>query len=248
MSLLRLVALTHLLAGLLAALVPADRAVASDLAESSAVAERGSRPRVALVLSGGGARGFAHIGALRALKDLHVPVDMVVGVSIGSVVGGAYASGRSVEEIEAFVDSTDWTTIVSDRPPRDDLAFRRREEDILVPSRIEFSATRRGLVLPPAVAGNRALETALLRLLPESAAEQAVDRLPLPFRSVASDLLTGDLVELRDTPLLRIHLGRHPLRAAVFRSGRHARWRRRVVSVSRAVLVGGRRIQEDRYC
>jgi NTE family protein len=150
MSLLRLVALTHLLAGLLAALVPADRAVASDLAESSAVAERGLRPRVALVLSGGGARGFAHIGALRALKDLHVPVDMVVGVSIGSVVGGAYASGRSVEEIEAFVDSTDWTTIVSDRLPRDDLAFRRREEDILCP-RVLSSAphTRVWFCRPP---------------------------------------------------------------------------------------------------
>ena len=60
------------------------------------------RPKVALVLSGGGARGFAHVGVLRALKDLRVPIDMVVGTSMGAVVGGAYASGRSVDELEAF--------------------------------------------------------------------------------------------------------------------------------------------------
>jgi len=160
-----------------------------------------SRPRVALVLSGGGARGLAHVGALRGLREMRVPVDMIVGVSMGSVVGGAYASGRTVEELEAFVRSTDWTSIVSDRPPRDDLGFRRREEDILVPSRIEFGVTRGGVSLPPAAAGNRALEAALARLLPAGAAERPVDRLALPFRSVASDLLTGELVELRNTPL-----------------------------------------------
>jgi len=187
-------------AGLLATLLSAcDIGFAAT--DSSDTKPPAPRPRVALVLSGGGARGLAHVGVLRGLREMHVPVDMVVGVSMGSVVGGAFASGRTVEELEAFVRSTDWTSIVSDRPPRDDLSFRRREEDVLVPSRIEFGVGRAGVSLPPAAAGNGALEAALTRLLPAGAAERPVNRLALPFRSVASDLLTGELVELRDTPL-----------------------------------------------
>ena len=126
---------------------------------------------------------------------------MVAGVSMGAVVGGAYASGLSVQEMQAFVRGTDWSAIVPDRPPREDLAFRRRVDDLLLPSRIEFGIGRAGLSLPPSTAGSATLESALIRLLPTGAADLAVNRLALPFRSVASDLLTGELVELNDTPL-----------------------------------------------
>ena len=160
-----------------------------------------ARPKVALVLSGGGARGFAHIGVLRALRDLRVPVDLVVGVSMGAVVGGAWAAGRSVDELAGFVRGTDWTEIVADRPPRRDLSFRRREEDLLLPSRIEFGLRPDRVQPPPAAAGSIQLEDALGRLIPAGAGVLAVDALGVPFRSVASDLLTGELVELRDVPL-----------------------------------------------
>ena len=159
------------------------------------------RPRIALVLSGGGARGFAHIGVLRVLRELHVPVDLVVGTSMGSVVGGAYAAGASVADLERMARGTDWEQVVADRPARDELAFRRREEDVLLPSRIEFGVHRDGLALPPSAAGNAALEQALGRLLPAGTRDSPVSALALPFRSVASDLLTGEPVELVDTPL-----------------------------------------------
>jgi NTE family protein len=159
------------------------------------------RPRVALVLSGGGARGFAHIGVLRVLRELHVPVDMVVGTSMGSVIGGAFAAGASVAELESMARGTDWARVVADRPARDDLAFRRREEDVLLPSRIEFGVHRDGISLPPAAAGNAALEQALGRLLPGGTRDLPVNALALPFRSVASDLVTGEEVDLIDTPL-----------------------------------------------
>lgn len=159
------------------------------------------RPKVALVLSGGGARGFAHIGVLRALQELRVPVDIVVGTSMGSVVGGAYAAGSSVDQMERLVRRTDWNAVVADRPPRDELVYRRREEDLLLPSRIEFGARMDGVSLPPAAAGNEALELALTRVLPHGARDKPVNLLQLPFRSVASDLVTGELVELSDTPL-----------------------------------------------
>lgn len=159
------------------------------------------RPKVALVLSGGGARGFAHVGVLRVLKELRIPVDYVIGTSMGAVIGGAYAAGRSVEEIEDIVRSTSWDSVLADRPARDALDFRRREEDVRLPSRIEFPITKSGITLPPSAAGNSALEQALTRLLPNGMNSEHVNHLPIPFRSVASDLVTGEMVELIDTPL-----------------------------------------------
>lgn len=183
----------------LALLLPSPWAQAQSAREETTAAK--SRPRVALVLSGGGARGFAHVGVLRALEEMRVPIDMVAGASMGAVVGGAYAAGRSVEELEQFVRVTDWPAVLADRPPRDDLPFRRREEDLLVPSRIEFGIDRSGLQLPPAAVANTSLEAALARLLPDGAGEAPLNRLALPFRCVASDLLSGEMVELTDTPL-----------------------------------------------
>jgi NTE family protein len=160
-----------------------------------------NRPKVALVLSGGGARGFAHVGVLRVLKEMRIPVDMIVGTSMGAVIGGAYAAGRSVEDIEAIVRDTSWDSVLADRPARDALDFRRREEDVLLPSRIEFAVTKNGVTLPPSAAGNAALEQALTRLLPNGMNSEHVNHLPLPFRSVASDLVTGEMVELDNQPL-----------------------------------------------
>ena len=160
-----------------------------------------ARPRIALVLSGGGARGFAHIGVLRALRAQRIPVDMVVGTSMGSVVGGAYAAGASIADLEKMARQTDWDRVVADRPAREDLEFRRREEDVLLPSRIEFGVTGDGVSLPPSAAGNAALERTISRLLPAGTRDRPVSQLALPFRSVASDLVTGNQVDLIDTPL-----------------------------------------------
>ena len=168
---------------------------------TSAIVTPPARPRIALVLSGGGARAFAHIGVLRALRELRVPVDIVVGTSMGSVVGGAYAAGASISDLERMARNTDWERVVADRPAREELQFRRREEDVLLPSRIEFGVHGDGLSLPPSAAGNAALERTLGRLLPADTRDRPVNQLALPFRSVASDLVTGELVDLVDTPL-----------------------------------------------
>jgi NTE family protein len=170
-------------------------------AETNITKEVKKRPKIALVLSGGGARGFAHVGVLRALKEMRIPIDMVVGTSMGAVVGGAYAAGRSVDDLDDMIRTTSWDSVVADRPARDALDYRRREEDLLLPSRIELAVTQNGFTLPPAAAGNAALEQALTRLLPKGMKLEKIDHLPLPFRSVASDLVTGEMVELIDTPL-----------------------------------------------
>ena len=86
-------------------------------------------PRIGLVLSGGGARGAAHIGVLKVLDELRVPIDAIAGTSMGAVVGGLYASGLSAREIESIMSSLDWQDAFRDRPPRTDLTFRRKQED-----------------------------------------------------------------------------------------------------------------------
>jgi NTE family protein len=187
---------------------PAAPAGAADAAGKASTASTAStpstppRPRVGLVLSGGGARGYAHIGVLRVLERLRVPVDIVVGTSMGSVVGGAYAAGRTAAELERFAQQTDWAAVLADRPPRREGDFRRREADLEVPSRVELGLGP-GLNVsgPPSVAGSHALERALEQLLPPGLAQRPAGRLALGFRAVATDLRTGELVELADEPL-----------------------------------------------
>lgn len=161
------------------------------------------RPRVALVLSGGGARGFAHLGVIKVLHEYRVPVDMVWGTSMGAVVGGAYAAGRSTGELQQLVRTIDWDGMFQDRPPREALSPRRRDEDLALPSRVEFALGAAGLSLPPSTAGNAALELALARLLPEGLHQRPSQALPIPFGSVASDIVTGAAVNQSATPVFQ---------------------------------------------
>src|SRR5690606_27231644 len=87
------------------------------------------RPKIGLVLSGGGARGAAHIGVLEVLEELRVPVDVVSGTSMGSIVGGLYAAGLSPEELGGIIQSGDWVRVFDDKPDRPSLSFRRKEDD-----------------------------------------------------------------------------------------------------------------------
>src|SRR5262245_65751644 len=87
------------------------------------------RPRLGLVLSGGGARGIAHIGVLEVLEELRVPVDCISGTSMGAILGGLYAYGLSPEELERWVLAADWTYILQDYPSRTDLTIRRKPEE-----------------------------------------------------------------------------------------------------------------------
>lgn len=167
-------------------------------------AQPSARPKIGVVLSGGGARGLAHIGVLQVLEEMHIPVDIVVGTSMGAVVGGAYASGRSTQELEALVQNIRWDRILASSLPRQQLSPRRREDDTLVPSRIEFGFTGRdGVVMPQGAAGNGPLEATLTRLLPADQREQPLRNLRLPFRAVATDLLSGDMLDQADTPLFQ---------------------------------------------
>ncbi len=174
----------------LLASLPAGRAAAQD-----APAEA-PRPRVGLVLSGGGARGLAHVGVLKALEELRIPVDAIAGTSMGAVVGGLYASGMTAAEIEKLMRSLDWSAAFRDRPARNTLNFRRKQDDreflVRFPLGIQGGDFRlpRGLIQ-----GQRLTQTLRVQTMPVAAVED-FDELPTPFRAVAADLETGERVVL----------------------------------------------------
>lgn len=160
-----------------------------------------ARPKIALVLSGGGARGLAHIGVLKVLRERRVPIDFIVATSMGSIVGGAYAAGRTPAEMEAVLASADWELMFSDRPPRQDLSFRRKEDDLRFIGKSEVGIGKDGIRLPRGAFGAQNLEE-FLRLVSRPASDaRHLDQLTIPVRAVATDLVTGEAVVLRDVPL-----------------------------------------------
>ncbi len=162
-----------------------------------------ARPRVGLVLSGGGARGMAHIGVLRRLEELRIPIDAIAGTSMGAVIGGLYASGLDAARIEAVMTSVDWQDAVRDRPPRADLTFRRKAEDQNFLVRFPLGLRGGDFKLPKGLIQGQKL-TQLLRQLTLPVADIATfDDLPIPFRAVATDLETGEPVILDRGDLTR---------------------------------------------
>jgi NTE family protein len=198
------------------------------LAQLSSVERTGplagaARPRVGLVLSGGGARGAAHIGVLKVLDDLHIPVDAIAGTSMGAVVGGLYASGLSAREIEAIMTSVNWQDAFRDRPSRTDLAFRRKEEEENFLVNFPLGLRSRHFQLPKGLIQGQRLSQFLRRLTLPIAEVTDFDALPTHFRAVATDLESGDPVVMHDGDLasaMRASLSAPGVFAPVERDGR----------------------------
>jgi len=154
------------------------------------------RLRVGLVLSGGGARGAAHVGVLKALEAERIPIDAIAGTSMGAVVGGLYATGLSAVEIAAFVDSPEWREAFQEPGPRDRLSFRRKSEDqnflIDFPLGLKSGIFR----LPKGLLSGQRLSQALRRVTQPVARTEVFNALPTPFRAVATDLETGEPINL----------------------------------------------------
>ncbi|MDO7902817.1 patatin-like phospholipase family protein [Pseudomonas sp. K1(2024)] len=156
------------------------------------------RPKVGLVLSGGAARGLAHIGVLKALEEQGVRIDAIAGTSMGAVVGGLYASGYSIEELEHLALTLDWQQALSDAPPRKDVPFRRKQDDrdFLVKQKLSFRDDG-SLGLPLGVIQGQNLSLLLESKLAHTADIRDFDKLPIPFRAVATDIASGEKVVFR---------------------------------------------------
>ena len=154
------------------------------------------RERVGLVLGGGSARGLAHIGVVRGLERLRVPVDAVAGSSMGSVVGALYAAGYTADEMAGLAVALDWTSLFDDSTVRERATFRRKSDDVGFLADGYFAFADGALVLPDGVVQGQSLWLALSTLLADARGVTDFDALPIPFRAVAMDLSTGAVVVL----------------------------------------------------
>jgi NTE family protein len=178
-------------------------ASAAGAQEPSTFPEDRDRPRLALALSGGGARGMAHIGVLRALEEAGLPVDAIAANSMGAVVGSVYASGRTAPELEEVVRSLDWASLFSGRSDRRTSPVVRRDDRYGDLVGVRFDG--RGARLPAGLLAEHRVNRFLIEhLSPASYATAGdFDRLPIPFRAVATDLADGERVILSRGDLAR---------------------------------------------
>ncbi|MEO8486348.1 MAG: patatin-like phospholipase family protein [Betaproteobacteria bacterium] len=182
------------LAGAIAALVAAPLPLQAQPSPTTEPARTPpGRPKVCLVLSGGGARGAAHIGVLKVLEEMRVPVDCIAGTSMGSLVGGAYASGMSLPEMEALIKTITTSLLFHESPPRQEETVRRKEDDRSVLFGLELGLRDGEFLLQKGVVSGIQLE-AVLRRLSKIQGSPRFDDLPIPFRAVATDLVNGRAV------------------------------------------------------
>jgi NTE family protein len=175
----------------LAALI-ASAAAAQD---SGSAPASGKRPRVGLALAGGGARGGAHIGVLKVLEELHVPVDCIAGTSMGALVGGGYASGMSAGEIERFVRAVDWKSAVGGVGTRPlEPVEQKRFND--ASGTLEFGLKDRRIVTSGGLIAASRIEDVLRTYVAKARSVSDFNQLPIPYRAVATDMLSGKMVVL----------------------------------------------------
>jgi NTE family protein len=150
------------------------------------------RPRIGLALGGGGARGAAHIGVLRELERLRVPIDAIAGTSMGAIVGGLYASGRTSGELQQLVESLDWADAFDDQSRREHRTYRRKQDDAAFPIPLELGLRDGSLQLPRGLIQGQKLSLILREQLLPVYDVHDFDDLPTPFRAVAADIATGE--------------------------------------------------------
>jgi NTE family protein len=148
------------------------------------------RPTIGLVLEGGGALGFAHIGAIEWLEAHHIPVDYVAGTSMGGLVGGLYAAGNSPDDIREFVSGIHWPGVLSGQIPFQALSYRRKEDKLAYPNRVELGL-KHGISVPNGLNSGAAVGLLFDRTLMPYYDLKSFDDLPIPFRCVATEITTG---------------------------------------------------------
>jgi NTE family protein len=158
------------------------------------------RARIGVALEGGGALGLAHIGVLQWFEEHHIPVDYVAGTSMGGLVGGFYATGKSPAELNKLIEDVDWDRLLGDRTPYEDLSYRRKEDQRAYPNSLIFGL-RNGLSLPAGLNAGHQISLLIDRETLPYFDVGSFDALPVPFRCVATDLVSGQQVVFDRGPL-----------------------------------------------
>jgi len=155
--------------------------------KNTAAASGSRRPRIGLVLEGGGALGLAHAGVIRWLEENRIPVDVIAGTSMGGLIGGIYASGESPDQIAALIRGIKWNEVLRGATPYRDLSFRRKEDKRDYPNAFEFGL-KHGAQFPSGFNSGQQVGLILDRIGLPYSEMKSFDDLPIPFRCVATDL------------------------------------------------------------
>ena len=180
------------------------------------------RPRVGLVLGGGGARGAAHIGVLEVLQNLRVPVDCIAGTSMGALVTGVFASGLSPQEMRETLAKADWDDMFQDNPDFYDMSYRnKRVSQAFLPG-TELGITDKGPRYAPGVVSGQKIKAFFNELVRDDRGERLIQNLPLPISLIATNIVNGDRVVMREGSLsqaMRASMSVPGLMAPVERNG-----------------------------
>jgi NTE family protein len=171
------------------------------VAAQDVTAAAAPRPKIGLVLAGGGAKGAAHIGVLRVLDELRIPVDCVVGTSMGALVGATFATGVPPAEIERQVLAIDWERTIGGQGRRDRMPIKRKLATLNYTLPLEIGLSRDGMRMPGGLIVTQEIEQFLRTLVAPFRYTRDFDELPIPFRAVATDMVAGEVVILDEGDL-----------------------------------------------
>jgi NTE family protein len=171
------------------------------LAPAASGVEGETRPRIGLVLGGGGAKGAAHIGVLRVLDELHIPVDCVAGTSMGALVGATFAAGTSAEDIERQVLAINWSRTVGSEGQRDRMPINRKLEGLTYTNNLDVGIKNGTIRGSGGLLRTQDIEDVLRGLVLDARLTRDFDDLPIPYRAVATDMVAGEMVVLGEGDL-----------------------------------------------
>lgn len=176
------------------------------ISDTSLGSDASSRPRIGLVLSGGGARGLAHVGVLQVLEELKVPVDCIAGTSMGALVGGSYAAGVAPEIMRAVLSQNDVAKLFDDLPPRSEIPHRVKRDDYRALFDFTVGYKNGEILLPTGASAGYKFELFLKDLIGQGSSVAALnfDTLPIPFRAIATDLESGDMQVFNSGELAKV--------------------------------------------
>ncbi|MFV1998551.1 MAG: patatin-like phospholipase family protein [Acidiferrobacterales bacterium] len=163
--------------------------------------EVSNRPKIGLVLGGGGARGFAHIGVLRKLEEMRIPYDYIAGTSMGSIIGGLLAVGMESDEIASVIREADWGTLFKDKTNREDIPFRRKADDDLGLFGPKLGIGKDSSLLPKGVVSGQKIVFMFESITSQRMQTSDFDQLAIPFRAIATDIVSGNMVVIGDGEL-----------------------------------------------
>ncbi len=162
----------------------------------AAAGEDASRPRVGLVLAGGGAKGGAHVGVLKELERQRIPIDCIAGTSMGALIGGGYASGIPAAELEKFLLGVDWKKVVGSQGRRDLEPVEQKRAGVTYSNNFEFGITAGGITTPGGLIDTSNVEDLLRTYVASARLETDFDKLPIPYRAIATDMVSANMVVL----------------------------------------------------